>query len=406
MLPLASTTRTTATLRLWLSCTLLLLLTSGCAGLPYVHSDDPLAELRARAETQSSGQVQVMASVASPEETETIFGLPLYNQGIQPIWLEVTNDSDALARYAPVSTDRYYFPPYEVAYKNRHGYDKETRAVMEKRMSALSMPRYIKPGETRSGFVFTHLKKGAKDFNVDLFSLGRSYHFTYLLRVPGFVPDYANVDFDSIYDPDEVISVDDEELYQAIKDLPCCSVDASNEPTDGVINFALVGEGGSLLRGLLRSHWEEVSATEAAQESPRFMFGRKQDATLRYQSSVDDGYYEMRVWLAPFKYGDEFVWIGQTQHFYSLIGKLVVFDPDIDNARDFLIQNVMYGQALEKFAWVSGSEVVPAETFFRNLTRPEFFTDGHRVALWLTAEPYSMVEIDTLDWDNPPRFGK
>ena len=42
-----------------------------------------------RAQTKSQGNIRVMAAVLSGEETEQVFGFPLYKKGIQPVWLEV-----------------------------------------------------------------------------------------------------------------------------------------------------------------------------------------------------------------------------------------------------------------------------------------------------------------------------
>lgn len=114
---------------------------------------------------------------------------------------------------------------------------------MDRRFNKLAMPRYVDPGETRSGFVFTHADSGAKAFNVDLFSSGESFHFTFLLGVPGFVPDYANVDFDSIYSADEVTALQGDDLQNAIRDLPCCTTNAEGEESGDPINVVFVGNG-------------------------------------------------------------------------------------------------------------------------------------------------------------------
>lgn len=177
---------------------------AGCGGRAYVRDATDLTEIRGRAETQTDGPIRVSAAVPSREETTQIFGIDLYDQGIQPVWLEFENTGTTLARYAMVSTDHAYFSPFEVAYKNRSGYSDEARVEMERHFNELSMPRYLDPDETRSGFVFTHADAGAKGFNVDLFSSGDSFYFNFLLRVPGFVPDYANIDFDSIYSENEL----------------------------------------------------------------------------------------------------------------------------------------------------------------------------------------------------------
>jgi hypothetical protein len=139
---------------------------AGCGGKAYVYEPIDSGRFLSAAERQSDGPIQVSAAVPGREETERLFGIDLYDQGIQPVWLQVENSADVLARYAPVSTDPEYFAPLEVAYMNRRGYSKESREVMNERFHNLAMPRYIAAGETRSGFVFTHADPGAKGFNV------------------------------------------------------------------------------------------------------------------------------------------------------------------------------------------------------------------------------------------------
>lgn len=380
-------------------------LLAGCGGRAYVHDTFDVAKTRAGAESQMDGPIRVSAAVPGREETEAIFGIDLYEQGIQPVWLEIRNSGTAQARYALVSTDSYYFSPLEVAYKNRGGFSDEARVEMERRFHELAMPRYFDPGDTRSGFVFTHADSGAKGFNVDVFSSGESYHFTFLLRVPGFVPDYANVDFTSIYGEDEIKRVDVDALYEALKALPCCSTDADGNQAESTLNVVLIGEGPDLLRALLRSRWVETSAAESSDKEPDFLFGRQQDAIFRYESGADDSVYELRLWLAPMLFEGQRVWVGQTRHQFAR-GAFSRFDPDVDSARRFAVQTLIYGQALERIAWVSGEAVSPAESFWANLIRPPFFTDGYRVALRISGDPMSAMDLSTDDWDDPPGWSK
>ena len=65
---------------------------AGCASFrPTAVEDVPFKE---RAQSQTEGDVTVRAVVLGAEETEAVFGAPLYKRGIQPIWLEITNNDD------------------------------------------------------------------------------------------------------------------------------------------------------------------------------------------------------------------------------------------------------------------------------------------------------------------------
>ncbi len=377
-------------------------LCAGCGGHAYVYEPVASTQIQDRAESQSDETVRVSAAVPGRDEADAIFGIALYDQGIQPVWLEIENKGPEQVRYSLVSTDRDYFSPLEVAYTNRSKFSDEARVEMERRLYRLAMPRYIDPGETRSGFVFTHADNGAKGFNVDVFSPGDSFYFTFLLRVPGFVPDYANIDFESIYSSDELTVVGEDDLHEVIRNLPCCSADAEDDEADAAINLILIGAGKDLLRALLRSRWIETSAAEAAEGEPSSLFGRPQDAIFRHESTVDESSYEMRLWLTPVVSGEDRVWAVQVKHFYGRRASFSQFDPDVDHARNFAFQSFVYGQTVEKVGWVAGTKVYPVNTFWDDLIRPAFFTDGHRSVLWLSGEPFAVSDATALDWDDPP----
>lgn len=381
---------------------LVLIGVSACGGRAYVYERDPMVEIRSRAETQSEGTVRVSASVPGEAETERLFGVPLYDQGIQPVWIEIENSGPEMVRYALVGTDRFYFSPLEVAYKNRGPFSEEGRDEMQRNFYSHSMPRYVDPGETRSGFVFTHASLGAKGFNVDVFGDEDTYHFSFLMRVPGFVPDYANVDFESIYDSDEIAMYDEQGIYAALQTLGCCSTDEDDESTRNPINLVLVGEGAELLIALLRSGWTEMSAEGSADADPHFFFGRKQDAIFRYQRKQLNGYYEMRLWLAPMLLDEERVWIGEIKHVLTHRWIVPRDDPDVDEAREFFTQNLWYSQTLLKLGRVSGQEIVPIESIWAdlNLLEADYFTDGYRNVYWLSSEPVSLHELKTADWQH------
>ena len=376
---------------------------AGCGGRAYLHEPLDPDTLLARAERQSDGPIGIATAVPGREETERIFGIDLYDQGIQPVWLQIVNGGDTLARYAPVSTDPEYFSPLEVSYMNRRGYSKEARAAMDERFHDLSMPRYVDPGETRSGFVFTHLDPGAKGFNVDVFSGGESYNFTFLLRVPGFEPDYAKLNLREMLS-DEMVDLDEDALLETIRNLPCCSGDRRGEQTGEPVNVVMVGEPEELLRALLRSGWRETSIGEAKDQPPQFLYDREQDAIFRYETTGGDSFYELRFWKAPFSFGNDQVYVGQARHFYRWIGSVTRLDADVDNARNFTAQKFLYGQALRSTAWVEGREVVEVTNFWDALFNTAYFTDGYRIVMWLSAEPASMFEIDARSWDPPPRW--
>ena len=112
------------------ACTLINILFWGCA----TYNSQPLNDkpFRERAISQTENGVRVSAAVLSAQETQSVFGLSLYKKGIQPIWLEIENNTGHRLWFAPVSIDRDYFSPLEVAYINYPGYSKTAKQNMDR----------------------------------------------------------------------------------------------------------------------------------------------------------------------------------------------------------------------------------------------------------------------------------
>jgi hypothetical protein len=73
-------------------------------------------------------------------------------------------------------------------------------------------------------------------------------------------------------------------------------------------------------------------------------------------------------------------------------------DPDVDNARDFLMQNFWYSQSLGALASVGGVPRSSISAPLRNFAGAEYFTDGQRVVLFVSENPVAMDQTDILPW--------
>ena len=160
------------------------------------------------------------------------------------------------------------------------------------------------------------------------------------------------------------------------------------------------------MRARQPKHDSETSVKEATAQSSHYFYGRPQDAIFRYNSLFGDSFYELRLWLAPITSGDDRVWAGQVRHFFSSGTVINRFDPDVDNARNFVFQNILYGQSLKSVGWIAGKEVAPADSFWVNLIESPFFSDGYRIVLWLSGDPVSFLDADALDWDGAPGWNR
>ena len=124
---------------------------SACATQTYHHQSTNSFPVRQRAVIQTEGDVRILASVPGADEAAAIFGIPVYQRGIQPVWLEIVNNTPERLRFAPTALDPKYFSPLEVSYMHRKGFTKEARAQMDRRFHKAAMARQIPAGETRSG---------------------------------------------------------------------------------------------------------------------------------------------------------------------------------------------------------------------------------------------------------------
>ena len=76
-------------------------------------------------------------------------------------------------------------------------------------------------------------------------------------------------------------------------------------------------------------------------------------------------------------------------------------DPDVDETRDYLVQNLWYSQGLSRLAFVKGVGAAPIDSPRYNLTGDAYFTDGLRAVLWVSSDPVDLEEIEFLQWEIP-----
>jgi hypothetical protein len=402
---------------------LLILLLAGCASsfdFKPVESS-PFLE---RAVTQVKDGVRVTAAVPDKNETRELFGMSLYKKRVQPVWIEIENMTEEPVGFLPFSVDADYHTPLEIASLTRS--DKKRREA-EQQLLRNSVNMWIAPGATRSGFIFTNADEGTKAFNADLFSDERSWAFTFFIQVPGLAVDHYDIDFHAIYPEEQVTHFTDAESFiAALEKLPCCVVDSKGENTGDPLNIVLVGEPGDIYYSVIRAGWDETEAVTAASGwktaasfftggayryspvSSLYLFDRKQDVALqRIRENIHERNH-FRLWLAPMTFKGQTVWIGQISRDIGVrfTWKTITthkIDPDVDETREFLIENLAYNQVLEKFAYVRGVGETPIDEPRGNLTGDPWFTDGLRVVLWIASDLTSLDDIEYLDWISPHR---
>jgi hypothetical protein len=114
----------------------------------------------------------------------------------------------------------------------------------------------------------------------------------------------------------------------------------------------------------------------------------------------------LRLWMSPARFEGVPVFMGQISRdigvrFTSKTITTHKIDPNVDETREGLLENLAYSQSLEKFAYVGGVGEVPMDQPKGNLTGDPWFTDGYRIVLWVTSEPVSIDDVDFVEWRMP-----
>ena len=377
---------------------------------------------RDRALTQTDRGIRVTTAVPSAEETRKLFGLGLYRKRIQPVWLELENHTDEWVWFLPVGLDPDYHSPFEVAALARK---RKEQGAAERYIFQSGLNMRIAPGEVRSGFIFSHLDEGTKAFNIDIVGKNDTWHFTFFVQVPGLAIDHHDVDFESLYAEDEMTEFNEAGPFiEALQQLPCCTVDAKGKNQGDPLNLVLIGEPDDIYYAVLRADWDETEVVSAASGlkttmsfitggeyryspvSSLYVFGRRQDIALqRIRENIHERNH-FRLWRAPMTFEGVPVWIGQISRDIGVrfTRKTITthkIDPDVDETREFLLENLAYSQVLAKFAYVGGVGAAPIEEPRANLTGDPYFTDGLRVVFWIASKPSDLRDVKYEAWSDP-----
>jgi len=395
----------------------------GCA----TFNPRPIEEVpfRERAQTQIDAGVRVTAAVLSAQESQDVFGVPLYKRGIQPVWLEIENNEKEPVFFLPVSLDPDYFAPLEVAYMHHIALSKTANSKMDQYFHEQAMGLLVRPASVRSGFVFTNLDEGTKAFNVELIN-HEIRTFTFFITVPGIRADHREVDWERMYPKEEMVSYGEEGLRKALESLPCCTTNRDGTKQGDPLNIVLIGDLDDVYHALIRSGWDETetrhgtsstSAGRYSSASPLYFYGRPQDVALRKARKSMHQRSHVRLWLSPVTFGGKPVLVGQisreigTKPEETGAPKIdperdeemtYEIQPDVDEARDYLIQDLWYSHGLVKFSYVKGVGAAPILEPRANLTGDPYFTDGYRAVLWVSSKPISFQDVEFVEWENPP----
>lgn len=380
------------------------------------------------ARAQASDKIKVTAAALGPVESYQVFGRPTALKGIQPVWLEITNGEDVPVWYLRAGTDNAWYSPYEAYYLNRFRATRKTNKLMEEKFYNLHFQNPIMPGQTNSGFIYTQLDEGTKAVDIDLVGAGTVRSFTFQLLIPGFLSAAREGVVHAIgeFGPTRLFE-EEEEFRQALKELPSCATNQKGDLTGDPLNLVLVGSPQDIFPAFSRRGWHGTEKTHGASVlktmrsavlrrayryspvSPLYVFGRSQDLSGQKARGDINLRNHLRLWLTPIQFAGDSVWVGQISRdigirfIWDFPPTTHRIDPDTDESRDGLLQDLAYSQALWKFGYVKGVGAATRSKPRENLTGDPYFTDGLRMVMFFRERPTTLGDIEMLEWDRPPR---
>jgi len=419
---------------LWLLATIMLLsLIIGCATAQVSPTFSPRSinevRFRDRSKSEHDDEVRVTVAVPTAEENKGLFSANLAMKEIQPIWVKVENHSDQTYFLLSAATDPNFFSPNETSFAVHGGLSQSDQKEMENYFRWMNFRNPILPDTAVSGFIFTNLDEGDKLVLLDLIASQQLKSFTFFVQIPGMRVDYKMVDFDSLYTKEEIVDLNQDELRKALENLPCCTTNAEGSNFGDPLNLVIIGNFLDVAAAFARRGWlpaEETYSTAVWKTIKSFLFGRSyryspvsslyafgrhQDlARQKPRHSIHERNH-LRLWCSPMRFEGKPVFIGQisrdigvrftTKTWPPVTHKI---DPDIDEARHALVEDLLFSQMLARVGWVQGVGRATPSRPRENLTGDPYFTDGLRSVLIIDKGPISMNQIVEIQWEHPETF--
>jgi hypothetical protein len=403
----------------------LLLLTAACST---TFSPQPVDVLSGPGEvhTHSESGISVSTTILSDEQAGQLYGVELADFGLQAIWLRIENLSDHAHWLLVSALDPNYFPPDEAAVLFHSGLDSEDERAVTQHFRELAIPLKSPAGSVNEGFVLAPRHEGGRYVMVKLASNQHILDFGFAVTLPDGDFDFERLDPARIYGERELPELGLHELRDELRALPCCVKDADGERDGDPLNLAVIGDVGDVLAAMSRAGWSFThridfntvqrmvgaavsgQAYAVAPVSPLYFLGRPQDMALQRARNTIVQRNHLRLWLAPFRFEGRSVWVGQISRDIGVKATTKsptltthVIDPNVDEAREHLLQSLMVAGSIDRFAFVRGMEPVSQSKPRQNLTGDPYFTDGLRFVVMLSDSGATPPEdVEFLEWRN------
>jgi len=274
------------------------------------------------------------------------------------------------------------------------------------------------------------VKLGTKEIRVRLLGDRSVEDFHFYLTVPGFRADYHKLDWEAFKKETEFIDLKtDEELFDMLATLPCCTTRKNGTGKGDPLNLIVIAPEKGLL-AFLRAGWDETERLTFASGwrtfkaffggtyryspmSALYHYGRAQDIGLQKARDTIHERNHLRLWVTPYLYRGDNVWVGTitrdigvylTTRVWNLTTHAI--DPEVDEARNYLVEDLLTTEAIRTFGVVSGVGAATKDKPHRNLMFAPWWTDGRRAVIHLggSDDRISIEQINYFRGHKPGRI--
>jgi len=373
--------------------------------------------------SQEKNGVKVTVSVMTRQEARAAFGKQLDKQMIQPVWIEIENNSDQTLWLMMQGLDPNYFTAREAA-TIVHSGRITNKAEINNYFDALAIDQVIPAAGKSSGFMFSNLKQGTKEVRIRLLGDESVHEFAFYVTVPGLRADWQYIDFKTIYQEDEYIDFQDAlGLRQVLEEFLCCTTRKDGSGSGDPINMVVILESENSLLGFIKAGWDETeiittgSSWRTAKSfltggeykyspiSALYVFERPQDLSLQKARGTINERNHLRLWLTPWRLHGKSIFVGAisrdigvfwTTRTWNLTSHAI--DSEIDEARSYIVEDLAVAQTLSAYGFLEGVGKTTRDAPKQNLLGTPWWTDGKRVVLVLSDTAVPLEEMELLGW--------
>ncbi len=383
----------------------------------------------------------VRVAVLDGRASRRFFGVPLSRRSIQPVWIEIENNTPKACRLQFLAVDPHYYSPLEAAAACHWsgGWRLVEFGALAWLFTALLLPliglvpvklwavrranrrvdqwfrehafpmRPIEPGKTAKGFVYGNLTIGTRVVLVRLLSADGAHDCQFSVPVAGLDADHVRSVGKVLGPAGGLRDIEVPELRMWLEQAPAATTNGRGLRAGDPANLVVIGDFPRVLAAF-GAGWDETEVISLAtcwkttrafltgsgyRYSPvsgLYLFGRSQDFALqRIRDSINRRLH-LRLWATPLAFHGQPVWFGQvsrdigvrfTWRAWNLMTHRI--DPDVDEARDYVVEDLLQLERLEAAAYVDGVPACTRDRPLHNLTGDPWWSDGKRAVVLVSA---------------------